>query len=115
MKARYYIYWNLHKKMWSVRHKGKVIAHSREIHARDCEFKVSEAGRQRVLREKRKNVHAYVVCKEYECPYWLLDYDNTARYTPYKYPQFYDKYGHDLFKAPFVNLHKDGTVSYAYK
>ena len=38
-----------------------MIAHSSMVEMSDCTFKVSEAGRQRVLAEKRKNVHAGIV------------------------------------------------------
>ena len=54
------IYWNIRKKLWSMRHKGKVIWHADEVVLHKCNFKVSEAGRQRVLRDNRKNVHAVV-------------------------------------------------------
>jgi len=61
-KARYYIYRNLHKPgCFSVKHRGKVILTSKDILAFDVEFRVSEAGRKRVIEEKRKNVHAYAV------------------------------------------------------
>jgi len=65
----------------------------------------------------KKNVHAYVVCTEYEFPYLLIRYDDTARYNPYKSQYFYDQYGEMIHrnKAKLVNLHEDGTVSYAYK
>lgn len=59
------VYFNLHKKLFSVRaleglNKGKVIDHAHEVHL-DCPvFVVQEGGRQRVLKEKRKNVHAFV-------------------------------------------------------
>lgn len=58
-----FVYFNLHRKIWSIKalegeHKGRVIAHSAMVEMSDCTFKVSEAGRQRVLRDKRKNVHA---------------------------------------------------------
>lgn len=56
-----FAYYNLHKKVWSVRHKGKVIAHAEFLIIDSPEFKVSQSGRNRVLREKRKNVHAGVV------------------------------------------------------
>ena len=59
-------YFNLHKKCWSViacegEHKGRVIAHCDEMQLTDVNFRVSESGRRRVLREKRKNVHAFVI------------------------------------------------------
>lgn len=54
------VYWNLHRKCWSIRHKGKVIGHSQAVVLGDATFHVSKAGRQRVLRERRKNIHAFV-------------------------------------------------------
>ncbi len=61
-----FVYFNLHRKVWSIKalegpNKGRVIAHSDLVEMSDCTFKVSEAGRQRVLAEKRKNVHAGIV------------------------------------------------------
>ena len=53
------VYRNLHKQCWSVR-QGTVKFHSDHLYLRDAQFKVSAAGRERVLREKRKNVHAVV-------------------------------------------------------
>lgn len=54
------LYWNTHKRLFSVRHKGKVIAHTEKAFVYEPQFVVSEAGRQRVLREGVKNVHAVV-------------------------------------------------------
>lgn len=55
-----FVYRNLHQNCWSVKSKetGRVIAHADEVNLSGVEFKVSEPGRQRVLREKSKNVHA---------------------------------------------------------
>lgn len=63
MKVR--VYRNLHKNCYSVvalegENKGRVIAHEQVVLLEDTTFKVSQKGRERVLREKRKNVHAYV-------------------------------------------------------
>jgi len=60
-KSKVYVYFNLHKNCFSIRKNGKVISHCDSVILKDATFKVSEAGRQRVLREKRKNVHAFVV------------------------------------------------------
>lgn len=62
MKAQAFIYWNFHKKVYSVKYRGRVIAHATRFLAKRAEFKVSEAGRQKVLAEKCKNVHAGIVC-----------------------------------------------------
>lgn len=60
--AKAYVYWNLHKQCFSVKHRGAVVAHATRILAKRAEFRVSETGRQRVLAQGRKNVHAYIVC-----------------------------------------------------
>ena len=57
------VYRNLHKKCFSVRHKGKVIYHlkdNEQLSLTNVKFVVQPAGRAKVLREKRKNVHAFV-------------------------------------------------------
>lgn len=40
--------------------KGKVVAHTLAVVLDDCQFAVSESGRQRVIREQSKNVHAAI-------------------------------------------------------
>lgn len=60
------VYLNLHKTGFlSVRaaegpDKGRVVGHVSAIELEGCTFRVSEAGRQRVIRERAKNVHATV-------------------------------------------------------
>jgi hypothetical protein len=58
-------YYNLKTKTPSVRalegnDKGRVISHPTLVAIRDASFVVQEDGRQRVIREKQKNVHAFV-------------------------------------------------------
>lgn len=55
------VYWNSHKKLFSVRKNNKVIAHRKTLYLKNCDFIVNEKGRQRVIKEKRKNVHAFIV------------------------------------------------------
>lgn len=60
-----FVYRNLQNNMWSVRasagwNRRRVIFHATYIQLAYADFRVSEAGRQRVLKEKRKNVHAGV-------------------------------------------------------
>lgn len=54
------LYWNSHKKLFSVRQHGKVIGHHENVYIDLPSFIVSEAGRQRVLASGSKNVHAFV-------------------------------------------------------
>ena len=61
-----FVYFNLHKKCYSILSKsgstkGKVVAHAERVAVLDPVFKVSEKGRQKVIKEKCKNVHAGVV------------------------------------------------------
>ena len=93
------VYFNLHKRVFSVRSckTGRVVHHTKNVHIRDPQFVVREGGRQRVLRERKKNVHAFV--RGYavfldDCPTLLNTYEklfpmvDTVGYNPYKYDSF---------------------------
>jgi len=58
------IYRNLHKKgiVYSIRDQssGLVIGYTSNLNLKDVKFKVNQSGRNRVLKEKRKNVHAVI-------------------------------------------------------
>ena len=80
------VYFNLHRKCYSVQQNGLVVGHATYIALRDVTCKVSEAGRQRVIREQRKNVHAYMVGTiDTDVADW---YDIKPTYNPYKYSSF---------------------------
>lgn len=55
------IYYNLHKKTFSVRRGGKVHCHADFILIHEPRFVVQPAGQRRVRASGRKNVHAFVV------------------------------------------------------
>jgi len=57
---RVFVYKNLHENCWSVRDKesGHVVAHADRVELSQVQLKVGAAGRERVLREQSKNVHA---------------------------------------------------------
>lgn len=80
------VYRNLHRHCLSVQHKGIVIMHVDEIQLKDTRFIVSQAGRERVLRERRKTVHAYV---EGQFSNMLRQApQKRCTYNPYKYSSF---------------------------
>ena len=54
------VYYNLHRHLFSIRHKGKVIGHRRYVSLSDVTFAVQPAGRKKVLETGQKNVHAFV-------------------------------------------------------
>ncbi|AMS01078.1 hypothetical protein SEA_ARCHERNM_84 [Mycobacterium phage ArcherNM] len=89
---RVFVYWNLHRGMWSVKalegpDKGRVIARHQNVVLRNVTGKVSEAGRQRVLREGRKNVHAGLVGELVQGEAVNLP-DRKVTYNPRKYESF---------------------------
>ena len=59
------IYRNLHRNCFSIRHRGRVIAHlmdddPMQLVLRDVQYVVQPAGHAKVLRKRQKNVHAFV-------------------------------------------------------
>lgn len=107
MKTR--VYFNLHKRLFSVQEKvngqWKVVRHTDDITLYNVTFKVSEAGRQRVLREKRKNVHAFVEGTVSPSPLECND-PVTIRYNPYRVGSF---------TAGVFNVKEAGTVRLSKK
>ena len=115
--TRVFVYFNLHKKCWSVKalsgpDKGRVIDHVKAVSLYDAEFRVSEAGRQRVLRDKRKNVHAGVVGYRQEWPWDYIGdgYWRDVKYNPYRSDRFHVSDGTKVRSAKMVNLYEDRTV-----
>jgi hypothetical protein len=90
-----FVYFNLHKRVFSVKalegkDKGRVIGHRHFLAIDSPTFKVSEAGRQRVVRENRKNVHAGVV-GFLTAPYDWANEDvkwEQVMYNPYMFSSF---------------------------
>lgn len=89
---RLYVYKNLHLNLFSIRCEGKVINHRDELILEDARFLVGKKGRERVLREKRKNVHAGI------SGHWSEDYLANPiinSYTPHKVA--YNPYKNETF------------------
>lgn len=126
MRAKFYIYRNLNRgKNFSVKYRGKVIKVREGIEAYDVEFRVSSAGRERVLSQGKRNVHAYAVARDFASVYsedfldelnmtsadqYVQSIDRTVMvpvwYNPFKASQF--RAGDiDIFKADYV-LFVDG-------
>jgi len=91
MIAKYYIYRNLHTGGFSVKRRGRVVDRidAYSLMAENVTFKVNEAGRQRVIKDKKKNVHAFIVCDKYVL-YGRESVDNARviTYNPYTSSSF---------------------------
>lgn len=74
--------------------KGKVSGYAQSIVIKNPEFKIGEASRQRVLKEKSRNVHAYIIGELVEAfdgkviAESLTDYQRVS-YSPYIGSFFY--------------------------
>lgn len=129
-----FVYRNLHKKgnVYSIRAmdgilKGRVFGHAHGIYLENCEFHVSQAGRQRVLKEKRKNVHAGIVgdlvtvsgyesrihnskktddIKKINDEAWLKEFQagTTVTYNPFLFTSF-------VIKGANIPVHKAKKVT----
>lgn len=99
------VYYNLHKHCFSMVQDGLVVLHTDMIVLENVIFKVSEAGRQRVLSEGRKNVHARVKGTFKGIAADNLNGFREAYYNPYKVETFVDYLtGEPIFEAAEVIL-----------
>jgi len=106
---RVQVYRNLHKGLWSVRGKGRVIAHRPLIILKDCVMRVQESERQRVIREGQRNVHAWVT----GVPCWETDGNDLVEigYNPYFAPTFTSRPGYEaVTSARFVVFSQEGKA-----
>lgn len=90
-RAYFYIYRNLTSNCFSVKHKGKVVERFTDAIYFFGAFSVNQKGRDRVLREKKKYVHAFVVCNGIRCLYSQERFGWNLRevvYNPYKNDAF---------------------------
>ena len=100
------VYFNLHKKVYSVQKKvngqWKLSHHTEQINLKNVTFKVYEKGRERVIKEQKKYVHAFVIGT-------ITDEEReTTRqvtYNPYKYQSFVTKDDEtSIYKADYARL-----------
>jgi hypothetical protein len=113
-----FVYWNLHKNVWSVKalegeNKGRVIDHAKQVTLYNCTFKVSQAGRARVIMEKRKNVHAGVVGYLSQ-PDVMVPVAQSIRvtYNPYRFNSFVnaDNVAEPVTESQCVHMSADRSV-----
>lgn len=96
------VHWNFHKKKFSITHKGRVIKWVDRISLEDAKFSVGAKGRERVLREKRKNVHAKVHGRITDR---TCNLNRGVVYNPYVYEHFVLlETGDPVFTADRVNF-----------
>jgi len=110
MKVR--VYRNLHKKCFSVQEKTekgwRVKRHATSIVLKNASFRVSEAGRKRVLKEKRKNVHAFIEGYEIKNSTQKHKCEVCVSYNPYKCDHFETNSHDPVFFARLAHVNLSG-------
>ena len=74
---------------------------------RDCRFVVQPAGRARVVKEKKKNVHAYISGYISSIPEINAEFSTSivVDYDPYQHPYFFSRDdGREVRSADFVDM-----------
>lgn len=110
------VYRNLNANCLSVMHKQHVAGHAVSLILKDVRFRVQEGGRQRVMRDKRKNVHAFVDGTLMECSDHELVINGEPvqiTYNPYKSAHFYDRAAAmPVYKAKLCVVSPSGILAY---
>lgn len=108
----YRIYRNLHKGNFSVQgyvkdKKGyRIVDRVSAAILTNVTFKVSESGRKKVIREQRKNVHAFVVAEDYDVKILqIFDLSKLRElyYNPYKHDSFVYKDSGESLSGKVLN------------
>ena len=85
------VYFNLHKKCWSIRQSGASVIHADFVEIKEPQFVVQQGGNARVRREKRKNVHAFVRGYLTERVGIYPKNQKLVTYNPYKHTSFVER------------------------
>lgn len=108
---RVMVYYNLNKHTFSVQKKGLVVLHADYIKLKDVEFRVRQGGKEKVRREKSKNVHAFVIGDLVEFCQYPCDnvpeepVGEIVTYDPYKYESFvYKETKEPVYDAKEVDM-----------
>lgn len=102
------VYRNLNNGSLSVMQNGLVVGHADRIMLKDVRFEVRESGRLRVIRESRKNVHAFVVGTITD---EVAKMDSSASYNPFKRGTFILNWSKTpLYKAEQCDIYSSGHI-----
>jgi hypothetical protein len=111
------VFRNWKRGCWSIMQDGALRASARQVRLAGVEFVVRESGRQRMLRERRKNVHAYAVGRLVD---WVHPDDarelaaldgRAVFYDAYRFACFVDRDSHaPVLGAGAVRLDEAGVT-----
>ena len=111
------VFKNLKHGCYSIMQAGKLQASARQVRLANVEFRVREAGRQRMLREDKPNIHAFAVG-------YLVDFVHPVEeralttlvgrdiaYRPKQFATFVDAETHaPITNVAFAQFNEDGVT-----
>ena len=103
------VYRNLHKRCYSIRQQGFVVAHAPTVMITDAKLVVHPGGRDRVRATGHKNVHAFIQGTIVEGD-WHGEAMEPIRYDPYRFDGFVDRYGNVVNYMKTVLCCEDFTM-----
>lgn len=121
MKVR--VYRNLNKKeFYSIlalegEFKGKVCGYAKSVVIENVIFKVSAKSQQRVLRENRRNVHAFCEGFITDASDCVVDIDfehEVVTYNPFKKASFYKRDDESVYMHPADKVRLQGSDAHVY-
>lgn len=101
------VYKNLRNGKYSIRSKGKVIDHKDVVAIDNPTFVVQPGGRARVLKEKQKNVHAFVRGELKTSNFSTKGFEKV-RYNPYVTGHFQNSNGENVISGSLAILTNSG-------
>ena len=111
------VFKNLKHDCYSIMQRGVIKASAKQVRLSGVEFRVREAGRQRALRENRKNIHAFAVglLVDFVHPSDPRDIEpmagRAAFYDPFRFPSFVDGETNDpVIAASAAHFDEDGLI-----
>jgi hypothetical protein len=91
--AKFQIYFNLRTHVWSIRQRGRVVAHAPYVVAKGCSFHVGESSRLAMVAKGQRSVHAWVTAESVETfdaiPAELPEGVERVTYNPYRCGSFH--------------------------
>ena len=103
-KVRMYRCLNRKGFIFSLNQNGKVVGHTNNIVLKDCNLIVLESGKKRCLKEKQRNIHAFVegyLGNENDIK---LSFSFLLKYNPYENKNFYTSIAGEISKCNVVYI-----------
>lgn len=109
------VYKNLNRDCFSIQDKKTklVVAYADTVTVRNANFVISEAGRQRAIRDNRRNVHAYV-----QGEFFISDQDipleavKVGYYNPFKTDKFINEDTNEVIEQSYLVHCQESRVHY---